>query len=170
MAKLKGVWTLEKKMTKIFHTYVPNSDDVKLKLSTDFCYMPTRNIICFPLVISNRSDRLFAKFIQEEYEFLVDDVFVLSLLHEFGHYLTLDEIDDEEYNYSKDLEDSINNRLEEDEDNDDVYSEYFYLPIEKIATDTGIAIFFENTLEMYDMYVEMGKAIQEFYKRNKVTE
>ena len=98
--KIKGVHLLNNAATKFAHSL--GCDDVHCMVGKEFAYYPNEELITFPIWQEERLDRYFMKYLKSQNYVEIDNrtnPFVLSLLHEIGHYFTLSDID--EYTLTK---------------------------------------------------------------------
>lgn len=137
--------------------------------SSDFSYDPEDERVYFSIAFSERSDRLFKEYVEKTFHFNVPHIFMISLLHEVGHFFTL-------HTFSKmrlEAVHSAKNLIEEAlkmDDDDEIYSLYFDLSIEKVATAWAVDYYRKNMKRCEDFYSKFVNALRTEYKRLGVTE
>lgn len=160
--KLKGKKKLVAQMDKFLRPF-----GVKSCLGVDFCYYYAEELVQFTVVMTEHADHVFYKFISEEFNYYPFDMFLFSLLHEIGHHNTLDYFDAEEITQSdavkRDIEATIN-----DDNFDEKCMEYFYCPIEYIATEWAVNYMRRHEKELRKEWKKMLKHFRHFYKVNGV--
>lgn len=117
---------------------------------SDFSYDPTEERVYFTILISERSDRLFKEYITTHFNFENFNIFVMSLLHEVGHFYTLYNFSKEKRKEDKRLKRNIEKQLTKN-DSDEVYSSYFDLDIEKAATAWAVD-YYKNNFERCEKF------------------
>ena len=160
--KLKGVHRLNASITRA----VNKTAHIKLPcfLSAEFALYPEDEFINYTIIETERTQRTFRALIEK----LGGDcdspykLFAYSLLHEVGHYYTLDDIPDFVYNFSRALEKilTVLNRIFKH--SDFIYSLYYYIPHEIIATKWAI----NHTDYVYKMEKDISKAFEIFLEEN----
>lgn len=164
--KLIGQTELEKNITRIFSKAM--NEYISMELDSDFWYNCITEEIHFSIIISERSDRCFKEFFHKRYGIELKtsvELFVMSVLHEIGHYYTYDDISDDIFNYCKDEEERIQKELEEN-DTDEIYSRYFYLPDELVANDWA-AEWYKSHPKKFKKLTDKTQAIlNTFYSQN----
>lgn len=95
-----------------------------------------------------RGDEIFIEYCKKlglEKEYSIN---TLSFMHELGHHITLDEADDEDWEYARLLDIAV--LLEPD--NDEKYLKYFTQPIEAMATEWAVEFMNEHSkmMEIFD--------------------
>lgn len=129
---------------------------------TDFSYFYIDSSIEYTFVISERMDRLFMEYAKSIGLKTKIDIFLLSFLHELGHHETLDEIDDDDEEYSRLIKENLNS------DNDDNCKIYFALPDEKMATEWAINYINNNMDAIKNLWDQLQPAIMKFYAVNNI--
>lgn len=164
--KLIGQKKLEKGMERVFYYYT--NVDLPMKLDADFYYHTEKEKVFFSLLVSERSDRCFKTFINRNYQFEVSsdiELFVISVLHEIGHHKTIFKMPDYVYNFSEDEENRIHAELKKN-DTDEIYSRYFYLPAEIIATDWAMKWVKKHPKKFKALAEEVQSLLNDFYAKN----
>ena len=164
---MKGVKKLNKQIQNLFNETV--GINLPITLGSDFFYYPNKQKINFSIAISEQSDRCFKAFLKNFFNFGIfssEDLFCVSLLHEIGHYFTYDNIDENTYNESKGMTQEILELLQNDPTNDEIYSCYFELPIEIVATTWAINWIAENPIQFENLVTKVSKYLCKFYEKN----
>lgn len=144
----------------------------KCFLGTDYSYYYDNNDISFKLTLTYE-DELFSEFIKERFNY--DDTgleFLISLLHEVGHAMTGDLVEDYLYEFCLAEKNRICKDMEKATTDEEVRKlewQYFTLPDEIIATAWAIDYAKAHPLEIGVMWAYMKEALAKFYKVNEVT-
>lgn len=161
--KLKGVTKLTAQMNQFLRPF-----GVTSVLGPDFCYDPNSEKVQFTITMEEEADKMFFYFISETFNYKVKDLFLLSLLHEVGHHVTLDDFEDEEISADR----KIKNRIAFEIDNDNYESkllEYFNLPTEYAATAWAVSYMRAHEKEICKHWRVMLEHFRHFYKVNGVS-
>jgi hypothetical protein len=137
--------------------------------SSDFGYDPEDDTIYFSIAISERADRLFKSYIEKTFHFNVPHIFMISLLHEVGHFYTLHTFSKMRIEAAHSAKDLIEEALKMDND-DEIYSLYFDLSIEKVATAWAVDYYRKNMKRCEDFYSKFEKTLKAEYERIGLTE
>lgn len=135
---------------------------------SDFSYDPEDNRVYFSIIVAERSDRLFKQYVSTHFNFEAPSIFMLSLLHEVGHAYTLHTFSKLRLKTAHEAKKIIEEALEMD-DSDEIYSLYFDLSIEKVATAWAVDYYKANRKRCDDFYKAFLETLQEEYKRLGVT-
>lgn len=165
--ELKGIKKLNRAVTALVNEYI--CEDIKCKFSTVFCIADER--LYYSLFQDEITDAIWRKWLAMEYGKRYDEkfsTFVLSFLHEVGHYFTIEDFDD---TYEKDEKAKASLAIDYDVDTDQQIVEknftYWELPVEKAATDWAIDFYNNHVSEMRDFYTRLMSAITDFYNANE---
>ena len=164
--KLIGQKKLEKGITQIFSKAV--GEYISMGLDADFWYDCITEEVHFSIIMSERGDRCFKKFFRKQYGIDLKtsvELFVMSVLHEIGHYYTYDDVTDDIFNYCKDEEERIQAELEIN-DTDEIYSRYFYLPDEIVANDWAAAWYKDHPKKFKKLIDKVQLLLNDFYTQN----
>lgn len=137
--------------------------------SSDFGYDPDDDTIYFSIAISERADRLFKSYIEKTFHFKVPHIFMISLLHEVGHFYTLHTFSKMRIETAHSAKDLIEEALKMDDD-DEIYSLYFDLSVEKVATAWAVDYYRKNMKRCEDFYSKFEKTLKAEYERIGLTE
>lgn len=162
--KLKGVKKLNKSISKSMYSFGINATI----LQNEFAFYFDNNIITFKLIEDN-SDEYFSHFVKQRFNFETDYNFILSLLHEVGHYKANDEIYGDIYNFCIEEKRRIKEEIEKSEKESDIIKlsyEYFNLPDEIMATQWAINYMRKHPKRVKKLWKNINNAIQEFYQKN----
>lgn len=162
--KLKGVKKLNKSISKSMYPFGINATI----LQDEFAFYFDNNMITFKLTEDN-SDEYFSHFVKQRFNFETDYNFILSLLHEVGHYKANDEIYGDIYNFCIKEKKRIKEEIEKSEKESDIIKlsyEYFNLPDEIMATQWAINYMRKHPKKIQKMWKNIDNAIQKFYQKN----
>lgn len=137
--------------------------------SNDFSYDPEDERVYFSIAITERADRLFKSYIEKTFHFNVPHIFMISLLHEVGHFYTLHTFSKMRLEAAHSAKKLIEEALEMDDD-DEIYSLYFDLSIEKVATAWAVDYYRKNMKRCEDFYSKFEKTLKAEYERIGLTE
>ena len=147
---------------------------VSSDFDSDFYYDPEDELVYFSVLFTDRSDRLWKEYIKKTFSFEVDNIFMLSLLHEVGHHYTLNTFSRMRIKTAHQAKELINEELGKldpsDPAYDVVYSNYFDLSIEKVATAWAIDYYKANKKRCDDFYSIFEKELHKQYKALGVKE
>jgi len=165
--ELKGVKKLDKEITNMVRLYI--CDDIRCKFSTQFCI--DENKLYYSLFMDEEVDKYWREWLKDTYGNRFDDdfsLFVLTFLHEVGHYFTLDDFDDDEQDeyYAKSDDLIIDYALDSEKTIIKKHRAYWEQPVEKAATDWAIAFYNKNKKQMKNFYKDCMAFIGEFYRKN----
>ena len=137
--------------------------------SSDFSYDPEDDRVYFSIIVAERSDRLFKQYVLTHFNFETPSIFMLSLLHEVGHAYTLHTFSEMRLKAAHEAKRLIEEMLETD-DSDEIYSLYFDLSIEKVATAWAIDYYKANRKRCDDFYSRFLQTLKAEYERIGLTE
>ena len=165
MSKVKGIKKLNKAITKEIESFGIK----KAKVDTEYSYLD--RIVYFKLTKGTLEDEWFKNFILERFGYKVEFPFVISILHEIGHYKTLDELYENNtlYNFCNSEKKRIKKEMETEEGTDracQLEFEYFNLPDEIIATAWAVNWAKKHPKKVRKMWKNCQRALMEFYKKN----
>lgn len=137
--------------------------------SSDFSYDPEDDRVYFSIIVAERSDRLFKQYVSTHFHFETPSIFMLSLLHEVGHAYTLHTFSKMRLETAHEAKKIIEEALEMD-DSDEIYSLYFDLSIEKVATAWAVDYYKANRKRCDDFYSRFLQTLKAEYERIGLTE
>ena len=170
--KLKGKKKLQRRLRKAFIEATEYQNIPKMYADTDFAFYPEENCITFGLAVSETSDRYWKEFLRNEYEFQLGNIFVMSVLHEIGHFVRYDYLEEEDYEKISEQKEEIEYRLSKlrihSKKYRETYKEYFGLRDERLATEWAIEWIRENPKQAKQLCDTCNELIANFYIRNGV--
>ena len=137
--------------------------------SSDFSYDPEDDRVYFSIIVAERSDRLFKQYVSTHFHFETPSIFMLSLLHEVGHAYTLHTFSKMRLKTAHEAKKLIEEALEID-NSDEIYSLYFDLSIEKVATAWAVDYYKANRKRCDDFYSRFLQTLKAEYERIGLTE
>ena len=137
--------------------------------SSDFSYDPEDDRVYFSIMVTERSDRLFKQYVSTHFHFETPSIFMLSLLHEVGHAYTLHTFSKMRLETAHEAKEIIEEALEID-NSDEIYSLYFDLSIEKVATAWAVDYYKANRKRCDDFYSRFLQTLKAEYERIGLTE
>lgn len=137
--------------------------------SSDFSYDPEDDRVYFSIIVAERSDRLFKQYVSTHFHFETPSIFMLSLLHEVGHAYTLHTFSKMRLETAHEAKKIIEEVLEMD-DSDEIYSLYFDLSIEKVATAWAVDYYKTNRKRCDNFYSRFLQTLKAEYERIGLTE
>ena len=88
MAKLKGIRKLNKALATAFGDFGID----KFAMNGDWAFYPNENKITYSLIENKLEDVWFNEFVKKRFGYKVKNTFMITVLHEIGHKMTLDDI------------------------------------------------------------------------------
>ena len=148
------------KITNILNNFLAQFE-LTAEMGMDFSYYYDDNLITYSLIYSEQGASDFMESVEEKSPTIDADVFLWSVLHEVGHHETIDELTEEEEEYSENtkrriLEENLPHKL------------YYNLPDEYAATSWAVQYAEEHFEEISDLWNKLREAIMEFYEANHV--
>lgn len=134
-------------------------------ISTDFEYLYAESKIHYALVVSEKSNRLFLNDVERRFPTIHADIFLWSFLHELGHHMTMDDMEDEEVAESENIKNYLDTVNLTDKEK---YNLYFNAPDEKLATEWAADYMLAHSEEINNLWVALKAAIADFYVSNGV--
>ena len=116
-------------------------------------------------------DKYYNDFIKERFnlELTENDIFLISLLHEVGHYKTDDGVNDNVYDFCLEEKDRLSNELNDIEDEEEIrklHYQYFNLPDEWGATFWAVKYMKEHPKKCKRIAERLQNALNDFYDKN----
>lgn len=119
------------------------------------------------------TDKVFNDFLADEFGMVNPNIFIISLLHEVGHYMTDDEFDEIDdlylWNAKQDNLAKLNATHDEKELKALEYI-YFRLPDEYAATEWAVDFYESHPQWVAKMTAKVNKALCKFNKKNGIIE
>lgn len=136
---------------------------------SDFFYDIVEERVYFTILVSERSDRLFKQYIKNTFNFDVPNIFMMSLLHEIGHAETLENISMKQYKKDHQTKNKLEEELDklstDDPNYDIVYSKYFDIGFEKVATEWAVNYYKSHKSEIANFYSKFLKVLHSEFER-----
>lgn len=164
--KIKGFRTLNKKITEAFSGIV---EDVRFRWSEEPCFRYDKRIIEYALLEGNIEDVWFNEFVEERFGYTVKNTFMITMLHEIGHYMTEDDVDGFVYDFCLSEKEKIQeamNKAETLKEARELEWRYFNLPDEIGATAWAVTFARDNKELLDEIWENVTKALHEFYAKN----
>ena len=169
MAELKGYKELNKKLLNVFKPFGVK----EVRYNNEFAWWRDTDTITYDIRMETIHDDWFEEFVEERFGYKFENSFMLSMMHELGHFITDSEISDVVSTYctedKKRIEKSITFGMAEEEEKAFNW-QYFYLPDEFFATAWAVKYAQEHPKRMKKMWRKIEKAFHEFYRINEVTD
>ena len=132
-----------------------NGFDLTTRFEQEFAYCHSENVITFSLLTTERNDKCFGKFV-EDLGGYGNFSFLNSFFHELGHHETYEDVSDREYEYCQMVKTYL---ADKEELNDyDLYT-YYNLPIERLATEWGVAYINDHTSNVFELNRKIRKVL-----------
>ena len=131
----------------------------------DFCYYPSLHTVQWGMLTAEKTDNNFRQFFHEYGARGIDNTFIISLLHEVGHYMTIhyfDQIDLENDAVAKD------NRLSDGTIDTNYW--YWELPIEIAANMWAINWMNEHPAETQELYELCAESFEKIMSDEDILE
>lgn len=148
--------------------------EIDSDFASDFSYDAETQTVYFSIIINERSDRLFSYYILKTFNFKVPNIFIMSLLHEVGHYFTWENFSRKKIKNAHKIKKIIQSELKEltpnHPDYDTVYSKYFDLQIEKVATAWAVDYYKNNKKRCDDFYNKFETELHKQYSELNLIE
>lgn len=119
------------------------------------------------------TDKVFNEFVEIEFGLVNPDFFIISLLHEIGHYMTDDQFDtlDDLYFWGEKTDNLEKlNRATTEEEKKALEFVYFRLGDEYAATEWAVDFYKEHPQWVAETTKKVNKALHKFYKKNRFAE
>lgn len=167
MAKIKKMKMLNKAVSAELKPF-----GISKAVCTDtYAYFADEGSVCFKLTEGTTEDKWFCEFIEERFDYTIENAFILSLLHEVGHHLANDEIDGAIYEFCTAEKDRISAEMATAKTADEqkiLEWQYFNLPDEIMATQWAVNYAKANPKAIKKMWKRIKKALFKFYDANGV--
>jgi len=134
-----------------------NGFDLTTRFEQDFAYYHNENIIAFGLLTTKRNDECFGNFVEDLGGYR-NWGFLNSFFHELGHHETYEDISDRDYEYGRMVKAYLADK--EELNNYDLYT-YFNLPIERAATEWGVAYINNHIFETFKLMDKVCEIIED---------
>ena len=142
---------------------------IKSDFDSDFFYDPDEEKIYFSIIYSERSDELFKKYVEKKFDFKIPSLFMISLLHEVGHFYTLNTFSKMEIVKDHLAKNIIEKKLKRINPNTEkynkIYSKYFDLKTERVATAWAVWYYKNNKTRCDNFYSVFSNALSKQYSK-----
>lgn len=167
MAKVKGITKLNKALAVAFGEFGID----KFVMNGDWAYYPEDNKITYSLIDNKIEDIWFNEFVKKRFGYKVKNTFMITVLHEIGHKMTLDDIyeSDAVYKFCEAEKERISKDMENaksEKESKKLEFQYFALPDEIIATKWAVDYIKEHEEELEEIWQNIQNALVEFYAKN----
>jgi len=167
MTKVRGLRKLNKAVTIQLQPFGIE----KAECLDSYAYYRDSNRITFKLTEDTLEDRWFTEFVKERFNYNVKYPFIFSLLHEVGHHMTDDDLDDMTYDFCEGEKAYIDAEMQTATDIrkcKDLEWKYFGLPDEILATTWAVEYMQSHPIKVEKMWSEILVALEKFYRKNGV--
>lgn len=167
MARIRGLRKLNKAVTIQLKPFGID----KAECSTEYAYYRNSERISFKLTEDTLEDRWFMEFVKERFGYNVKYPFIFSLLHEVGHHMTDDDLDDMTYDFCEGEKAYIDEEMQTATDIKTCKAlewKYFGLPDEILATTWAVDYMKSHPRKVERMWNEILVALEKFYRKNGV--
>ena len=154
-----------KEVNRIFAEYF-DFDDVDFIFDTTWYRYGDEVHFC-PF-LDEPNDMKYKRFLFEEFQMKVENMFFFSFMHELGHIVTLDDFREDEpkaYKKSRKGEKKIIKKLNKGEPVGEY--DYFRLPHEYIATEWAVNTIKDNPEKVVKACTELNNALVTFLQKNQ---
>ena len=164
---MKGRTKLNKAMKTAFEQFGID----RFVMNGDWAYYPENNKITYSLVENKVEDIWFNEFVKKRFGYKVKNTFIITVLHEIGHKMTLEEIyeSDVVYEFCMREKQRIDNEMENVKNMKQAKKlefDYFSLPDEIIATEWAVNYAKEHEEELAETWKAVKEALFDFYAKN----
>lgn len=162
----------KRRVKKIINNFLKEFG-VEAKIGKSFCYYPEKELInvSFRVPVDNAGANMFTMNFNHLAPDIKADTFLIALLHELGHHMTVDELtaEEEKESLKKRIElNSVNLKNSTPEEIARANYEYFNMPDEVAATNWAINYIRNNTEKVAEFWNELQPAIMSYYKLNRI--
>jgi hypothetical protein len=166
MATIKGLRSLN----QIIFNELKNFGIDKTYFNDCYEYRYDENSVGWTL-FETEIDKYYNVFIKERFnlELTEEDIFLISLLHEVGHYKTDDGITDNVYDFCLEEKERLSEELGEVEDEEEIkklHWQYFNLPDEWAATYWAVDYIKKHPKKCKNIAKRLQNALNDFYDKN----
>lgn len=167
MAKIKGL----KKLNKAITAQLAPFGIKKAKFANDYAFYWAKSLITYKITENETEDIWFKEFVEERFNYEIPDAFLFSLLHEVGHYNTIEEVSDCIQDFCFSEKDRISDEMQKIETTEQAKIlewQYFNLPDEIIATAWAVDYAKNHPKKVKKIIRELHKAFCDFYAKNEI--
>lgn len=129
-----------------------------------FCFIPDENIITFTFEDDYESNLEWKKYLKDVFNFELtnENLFSMSILHELGHYHTIDLFSSSEWN--EQATEMVLEKVPEAER----FQAYFRMPVEQAATTWAVNYYLKNKMKMRKWNHRFNCAIRHYEKKHPI--
>ena len=151
------------RVTKVIADYFEdNLDPVDVCCALDWSYSEDEEQVAWSFLVNERQDKNFSKFFEEDLNCPVCNIFIYSLFHEYGHYVTMPSFSEGEIQVYRDAVNIIESADDIDMSARDFT--YYRLPVELAASRWAVEYITEHHDEIMTWYNETFlPAMKEMY-------
>ena len=161
---IKGIHILDNILNEFLENFQTSAS-----IGPEFCYWTNTEKIEYSLVVTDVADEEFKNFTQTLVPEVKCDIFLLSLFHELGHHMTIDNWSDEEGKTFVSLKRKIDyDYAHNTRDKKEILNEYFNIPDEKAATLWGLQYIKSHAKEISALWERIHAAIMLIYELNEM--
>ena len=167
MSKIKGL----KKLNKAVSAELEPFGIKKAFCGTEYSFSWINESISFKITEGTIEDIWFLEFVKNRFG-IEPQSFIISILHEVGHYRANDEIEGAIFDFCMTEKNRISAEMQTADEvrSKELEFEYFNLPDEIMATQWAVNYIKNNPEHIKIMWHNIQKALRKFYKKNEVTE
>lgn len=166
MVKVKGIKKLNKAICAAFADFGITG----MRLTDDYGYYLNDGTIDYRLTEGHIEDIWFNEFIKERFGYNVKNTFMISILHEIGHHMTLADIYENNFVYDFCIKEKkkITKKMKKagKKKAKELEWRYFNLPDEIAATAWAIDYAKKNKKELKKVWENVQAALLDFYNKN----
>ena len=164
MSKIKGL----KKLNKAVSAELEPFGIQKAFCGTEYSFSWINESISFKITEGTVEDVWFLEFIKNRFG-IEPQSFIISILHEVGHYKANDEIEGAIFDFCLAEKNRISAEMQTADEirSKELEFEYFNLPDEIMATQWAVNYIKNNTERIKIMWHNIQKALKKFYKKIK---
>lgn len=162
MSELKGIDVIDSAINKWL---ADNEFDCIATMGPEFAYYHSDSLIHYALWFDKETEPWFVEVMDECGLNYNCDSFILGFFHELGHNMTMDFLDDEDYEYSLA---EITRIEDEGADGREDNMTYFHLPLEIEATQWAVDYINNHSDKVAEFWDAVKDCIHNFYKINMV--
>ena len=164
MNKIVGIRTLNKAITEAFSSIT----DVKFRWAEDWAFHYDKNMVTYALLENTIEDIWFNAFVEERFGYKVENNFMMTIMHELGHYVTGDDIDGMVYEFCLKEKTRISEEMQtaDAERSKELEWQYFNLPDEIVATAWAVEFMTKEAEDVEAIWQKVLEALHKFYEKN----
>lgn len=163
--ELKGI----EKLNKVISNQLKSFGVDGAFLNDEFCMLFENDKVGYALTYSI-IDKWFNEYVEQAFGYTVEYTFIISLLHEIGHYKTIDDLTDGQYSRclkkKKDITKALEKKNLSEEKEKELNFKYFSLKDEFFATSWAVDYMEKHPKKVKKMWQRIYPAIIEFYNEN----